>query len=410
MRGAALPSAKPLTRTPGHLAAVCCKSIVSATDERFPALVDRAAVRYSWHMDVGRENTENLAAIVFPGQGSQRSGMALDFVEQFSEARQILDQASSELGLDVESILRDEDPRLNLTEYTQPCILTAEIAMHESLKARFDLRADYFAGHSLGEYAALVAAGALPFGVAVKLVRARGRLMQSAVSPGQGAMSAVILENLPFAEVSALAQSLGVDIANDNSIHQVVLSGAAKGVAEANAALAERFQNVSIRVVPLEVSAPFHSRQMKGIESEFRGLLSAASSEIRAERATHVASNYTGAFHTGKLEDLIEALTLQISGQVRWRDNMTALLQQTSRVYEIGPGRPLTGFFKTLGQPVTAITDLRTARRAFPSLGEAGSGTAQNSAEAPAIMLAAASSSTASAIPETFAQSAQAQN
>ena len=120
----------------------------------------------------------NPMAIVFPGQGSQRQGMAKDFMETFAASRAIFEQASDALNLDVAAICHEEDERLHLTEYTQPCILTAEIAMLEGLRAEHGLSASLYGGHSLGEYTALVAAGAIPFEAAVKLVHLRGQLMQ----------------------------------------------------------------------------------------------------------------------------------------------------------------------------------------------------------------------------------------
>ena len=168
----------------------------------------------------------SVEGVIFPGQGSQRRGMAQDFRDKFLTSRRIFEEASTALGLDIAAICRDEtDPRLDLTEFTQPCILTAEIAIFEAVRAEYGYSPVYFGGHSLGEYTALVAAGALPFASAVRLVRRRGKLMQDCVAPGVGAMAAVIMENLPLAELSTRAESFGVDLANDNSAHQVVASG-----------------------------------------------------------------------------------------------------------------------------------------------------------------------------------------
>jgi len=129
-------------------------------------------------------------ALVFPGQGSQRPGMAKDFHTDFAVARDAFAEASEACDVDLASISFGEDERLNLTEYTQPCILTAEIAMLAALRSEMGLEAGWFAGHSLGEYTALVAAGVLPLGEAARLVRRRGALMQEAVPAGEGAMLA----------------------------------------------------------------------------------------------------------------------------------------------------------------------------------------------------------------------------
>ena len=302
---------------------------------------------------------------VFPGQGTQRRGMAMDFYDNFQEARQIFTRASGALSLDIEKTCREEDPKLNRTEFTQPCILAAEIAMFESLKAHHAFEPEYFGGHSLGEYTALVAAGAIPFEFAIRLVHIRGKLMQWSMKNGTGNMAAVIMDKLPHTEVDQLANAADVDVANDNSVNQVVLSGDAACLDKLCADLQLRYCDSGVRVVPLTVSAPFHSRHMKEIEGVFGKILLANKSQFDAEKAKKVTSNYTGKFHTGDLDDLLTALTRQISGRVRWRDNMNLLSDAADEICEIGPNRPLSGFFKTIGVQVPAVIDMRTAQRAF---------------------------------------------
>jgi malonyl CoA-acyl carrier protein transacylase len=221
----------------------------------------------------------------------------------------------------------------------------------------------------LGEYSALVAAGALPFADAVQIVRERGRLMQAAAKPGFGGMAAVILENLPHAEVTELAESFGVDVANDNSANQVVLSGEQVKVEQASAALVARF--AGMRVVPLTVSAPFHSRHMAAAEAEFRQVLAGRCGAWSPEAAVRVTSNTTGELHTGRGDDLVDALARQLSGRVRWRDNMEVLRARANSLIELGPNRPLSGFFKTIGVVVPAIVDVRSAQRVLPPVLEA---------------------------------------
>ncbi|MGH2671219.1 MAG: ACP S-malonyltransferase, partial [bacterium] len=135
---------------------------------------------------------DDSTALVFPGQGSQRAGMARDFHDQFAAARHVFAEASSAMDLDLAAICFGGDERLHLTEFTQPCILTAEVAILRVLEEEFHLKASYFGGHSLGEYTALVCAGSLTLPDAAKLVRRRGQLMQAAVPGGQGAMAAII--------------------------------------------------------------------------------------------------------------------------------------------------------------------------------------------------------------------------
>jgi [acyl-carrier-protein] S-malonyltransferase/trans-AT polyketide synthase/acyltransferase/oxidoreductase domain-containing protein len=288
--------------------------------------------------------------------------MALDFVEQFPVARAVFDEASAALGVDVAAICAG-DPRLGLTEFTQPCILTAEIAMMAALRERFAFAPERYGGHSLGEYTALVAAGALPLAAAVRLVRLRGRLMQDAVPVGQGGMAAIVQTGLDLDAVARIAAECDIDVANFNSLSQVVLSGSAAGLARATALVEERLR---ARVIALDVSAPFHSRLLAGIEPEFARALDEVRPSLDARRATAVTSNFRGGFHTGEVDALIEALTRQISGSVRWIDNMRALADGPSpKVFEVGPNRPLTRFWKELGHEATAILNVRGAEKAF---------------------------------------------
>ncbi len=297
-------------------------------------------------------------ALVFPGQGSQRVGMARDFHDEFAAAREAFAEASAACGVDLAAISFGDEQRLNLTEFTQPCILTAEIAMLRALAGELGLEAGWFAGHSLGEYTALVAARVLPLGDAARLVRRRGALMQEAVPAGEGAMLAVIGRGLELAELRAALEGLEVDAANHNSSSQIVVSGTAAGVAEAKQRLAGKGR----RLVPLNVSAPFHSRLMREVEAKFAPDLTAAT--LDATRAPRVASNYTGGFHAADPRAVRDALVRQISGTVRWVDNMRALTERATRIVEIGPGKPLSGFFKDIGVTVQTITDLAGAREA----------------------------------------------
>jgi [acyl-carrier-protein] S-malonyltransferase len=304
-------------------------------------------------------------AVVFPGQGSQRPGMARDFHERFSAAREVFAEASDALGLDVAALCFEESDRLDLTEYTQPAILTAEIAMFRVLAGEMGLAADVFGGHSLGEYTALCAAGAMPLDVAVKLVRRRGALMQAAVPAGEGAMTAVSGPGVAALDVRAALDALGVDLANLNSPDQVVLSGPAGALDGACARFREIAAGIATELTPLSVSAPFHSRAMRTIEPAFRAALDEMAPRLRSESAAHVTSNFRGAFHGGVAADLLEALERQIGGTVDWVANMRALAGAADVFFEIGPSRPLRGFFKAVGIEVASITSLKTAERAL---------------------------------------------
>ncbi len=308
---------------------------------------------------------DSNTAVVFAGQGSQRPGMGQDFHEQYPEARDIFERAASALGEDIAALcFAEEDPRLNLTEFTQPCILTMEMAVYRTLEAGYAFAPLAFAGHSLGEYTALCAAGVLPFEVAVTLVRIRGQLMQRAVPEGVGAMAAVIHPSLDKLPIVQVAERHGAQPANINATDQIVLSGRKEAV-EAAAREIEALQEggASPEVRFLEVSAPFHCSLMKDIEPEFEQKLREHQGTFALENARRVMSNFTGDFH--KPEELVSNLVRQISGSVRWMDNMRALGRTGARVIEVGPNRPLQRFFATVGIEVQSIINVRSMKKAF---------------------------------------------
>jgi [acyl-carrier-protein] S-malonyltransferase/trans-AT polyketide synthase/acyltransferase/oxidoreductase domain-containing protein len=289
--------------------------------------------------------------------------MGQDFHEWSPAARLVFEEASDAADLDLRSLCFADDQRLHLTEYAQPAILTTEVAMQRAAAAEIGLEASCFGGHSLGEYAALVAAGALPLATAVRLVRERGRLMQEAVPVGRGGMTAVIGDDLDRGAIAAALDGLEVAIANDNSSDQIVLAGLAADLATARSRVAEVVAERAARFVDLEVSAPFHSPLMAAIEPAFAVRLREARDAFDVARAGRVTSNFTGGFHGGDGDSLVESLTRQISGTVRWRSNMEALRDRSTDVVEIGPGKPLRAFFKTIGVAVRSITDVRSAAR-----------------------------------------------
>ncbi|MCX7544019.1 ACP S-malonyltransferase [Marinicella gelatinilytica] len=300
-------------------------------------------------------------AVVFPGQGAQKNGMAKDFIETYSESSDIFSTANQILPFDVYDICHEDNELLNQTNYTQPCILTAEIAMFQALKAHHQLNADYFAGHSLGEYAALVAAEVLPFESALKIVARRGELMNQA--DDQGAMAAIIMDNIDLDAIGAIADRHNIDIANDNSAQQVVLSGRQGDLDKTIEALTNQFDGQSFRAVPLTVSAAFHSRYMAPVEKEFYTFLQDHLDDINESNLPKVASNYLGDFYQADKQQLIESLAKQISGTVKWRDNMNLLKDR--QILELGPNRPLRGFFKTIGVDITSVINLKSAQKAF---------------------------------------------
>jgi [acyl-carrier-protein] S-malonyltransferase/trans-AT polyketide synthase/acyltransferase/oxidoreductase domain-containing protein len=309
---------------------------------------------------------QKSAAVVFPGQGTQRPGMGKDFFEAVDVSRRTFEEASDALGWDVADLCFGNDEKIHLTKYAQPCILATEIAMFRGVQSLYGFAPRYFGGHSLGEYTALVAANAMPFADALKTVHTRGQLMQQANPPGLGAMAAVIGLNLDADLVCRSLEGLPLDVANINSAEQLVISGRS----DAMETVEKRLQAVagsdpSFRFVPLNVSAPFHSRFMAGIKGTFREVLQKVAERLNSEKARLVTSNFTGGFHKGGSAGLIEGLVAQISHSVRWRENMQALAGKATTIYEIGPNRPLRNFFMSMGVTCQSVTSYSAAKRIF---------------------------------------------
>ena len=310
--------------------------------------------------------SKNKTAVVFPGQGTQKPGMGKDFYDNIKQSREVYEEASKALGWDVAALCFGDDKKINLTEFAQPCILTTEIAMFRGLQSAYGFKPDYFGGHSLGEYTALVAADAMPFSEALSAVQTRGQLMQQATPPGTGAMAAVIADNLDPERIRQTLNGLPMDVANINSAEQVVISGQADSMETAEKRLQQNAAGEhSFRFVPLNVSAPFHSRFMNTIRDRFTDVLNSFSAKLNPENAARVTSNYTGGFHSNDTANIIEQLVSQISNSVKWRDNMEALVEKAELIYEIGPNRPLRNFFKSIGIKCQSITTLSAAKRAF---------------------------------------------
>ena len=305
-------------------------------------------------------------AVVFPGQGSQKSGMGKDFYEQIPVCRETYEEAADALGWDVSAMCFGEDERLNLTEYTQPCIVTTEIAMLRGLSKRYGFASEYFGGHSLGEFTALVAAGVMPLAETLKIVQTRGKLMQDAVPLGVGGMAAIISEDIDIDALKKLMKDLPADVANINSANQVVVSGELSALPEIEKRLAQTLPSEKpFRFIHLNVSAPFHSRLMKSIENRFADTLEKFGKNLNPQNASKVTSNFTGSFHSDDISGIREKLVNQISNTVQWRGNMQSLAAKAAEIYEIGPARPLREFFKTIGVTCQSITGLDAAEKSF---------------------------------------------
>ena len=304
-------------------------------------------------------------AVIFTGQGAQRNEMAKDFYEAYSVSKESFETASKAIDISVEDLCFNDDERLKLTAYTQPGMLTAEIAIFEAIKEEYKWEPTVFAGHSLGEYTALVAAGVIPLSAAVKIVHKRGSLMQDAVAEGKGAMAALIYDDVLNDKYISIITESGAEVANFNSLKQLVISGEKEKVENASKALAEACPDM--RIIPLNVSAPFHCSLMTVIEEEFKSYISSFQSEFNYENVGKVFSNFTGKYHSQ--DTLIDSLVKQISGSVRWVENMKSLARDAEKIVEVGPSRVLSKFFDGIEttEPVKSVSNIRTAEKCFNS-------------------------------------------
>ena len=293
-----------------------------------------------------------MRAIIFPGQGSQKAGMAIEFEKNFQIVKDIFKQADDILKFKLsEIILRGSDEELKKTEITQPAILTTSFAIFTVLKSEFNFNLSnvkFLAGHSLGEYSALVASGSLSFKDAISLVHRRGKLMQEAVPLGQGSMLAVMgIENNELKElINNFDKKNGVcEIANDNAKGQIIISGEKIALNKFNEVLKEKKK----RSVFLPVSAPFHCSLMKSAANEMDKLLQ----NIEFENAQiQLISNVT-ALPLGKKEDIAKLLFEQIFSPVRWRESIEYMIKKgITDFIEIGPGKVLSGLVKRTNDKV----------------------------------------------------------
>ena len=290
-------------------------------------------------------------AFLFPGQGSQFAGMGKTLAEAHVEARQVFEEADDALGFRLSALcFEGPDEDLKRTENTQPALLTVSVAAFRVLAAKGVLP-EYVAGHSLGEYSALVASGALAFRDAVQLVRKRGRFMQEAVPSGVGAMAALL--KLPEGKLDGIlaeaAQGEVVSAANFNSPDQVVIAGHAGAVARAmelaKAAGAKR-------AVPLAVSAPFHCALMKQAQERMGHELDAVHF---VDLQIPLVNNWR-AVETRTAAEAREGLFEQIPNPVRWTETIRYLAAKgISRFVEVGPGAVLTGLLRNINPNLAGI-------------------------------------------------------
>ncbi|MBI3208274.1 MAG: ACP S-malonyltransferase [Candidatus Solibacter usitatus] len=281
---------------------------------------------------------------VFPGQGSQFAGMGKRLAEAHSSARRVFEEADEALGEDFSKLCWEgPEEELKRTENTQPAMLTASVAAWRVVEEK-GLRPDYVAGHSLGEYSALVAAGSLDFSTAVQLVRKRGQYMQEAVPAGVGAMSAILKlpEDKLEAILSEAAQGEVVSAANLNSPDQIVIAGHAGAVARAGE-LAKAAG--AKRVIPLPVSAPFHCALMKPAQERLAADLDAT--EFR-DLAFPLINNWQ-AREIRTASEARRGLFEQVPNPVRWVETVCHLSDRgVTRAIEVGPGAVLCGLIRSI--------------------------------------------------------------
>ena len=283
-------------------------------------------------------------AFIFPGQGAQKAGMGKDFYETFETSKAIFDQASEWLSLDVKELCFTENDRLDLTEYTQAALVTTCLAMEKVVEEK-GLYPDVTAGLSLGEYCAIEVAGGMSVQDAVTTVRKRGILMEQAVPAGQGMMAAVL--GMDADKIEAVTDAIdGVSIANYNCPGQIVITGAKNAVEEASVKLKE---NGARRVLPLNVSGPFHFAMLEDAGKELAQVLENVSlSPLKIPYVTNVTAQYVE-----NSDETKALLAKQISSSVKWQQSVETMIKEGVDTFvEIGPGKTLAGFMKKIDRTV----------------------------------------------------------
>ena len=288
-----------------------------------------------------------MKAILFPGQGSQFVGMGSDFYEKFDLVKDIFATADKTLGFSLSNIiLKGPEEELRLTQNAQPAIMTVGVSIYKVLNKKYNLNlgdAKYFAGHSLGEYTALVCSGSLELDKAIFLLHERGKAMQAAVPKGEGAMIAIL--GMKLNEVENEIKTLGTnevcEIANDNSNEQVVVSGK-KDIIDI---LSQNLKEKKKRGIILPVSAPFHCSLMNKAASSMKEKIQKVNFK---KPIPSIISNVTAKPENN--ENSIKSLLVdQITSRVRWRESVNYMIsEKVNEFIEIGPGKVLSGLVKKI--------------------------------------------------------------
>ena len=299
-----------------------------------------------------------MKALLFPGRGSQVVGMCAEFYKNFNSVKKIFEEANEILKFDISKIiLEGPESELKLTKNTQPAILTVSFSIFNVLKKEFNLRLEdfkYFAGHSLGEYSALLCSESLNFSDALNLLHERGKAMQEAVPKGEGGMIAILGSTTEIIEKIFEENNNKYEcfIANDNSNGQIVVSGKLINLD----LLIEDLKKRSIKNIKLPVSAPFHCKLMSNAtkvmqdeiqKCDFKNLKNTLISNVTAQEVNEISI-------------LKELLIKQIESRVRWRESVNLMLEKKiSQFIEIGPGKVLSGLIKRIDRNVK-VTSINT--------------------------------------------------
>ncbi len=302
-----------------------------------------------------------MKAFVFPGQGSQYIGMGRELHDTFSSAKEVFQEVDDVLDQKLSKLMFSGDEAdLKLTHNTQPALMAVSLAIMRILEKDMGVElvktAGFVAGHSLGEYSALCAAGVYSLAATTRLLRIRGNAMQKAVPAGKGGMAALIGATLEQAEVLSKEASQGAslcEIANDNAPGQVVLSGHMDAIERALELAQDKERGIK-RAILLPVSAPFHSSLMGPAAERMKDAL--GNEKIQALPSVTLISNVT-ATPLETREQLTQRLVDQITGRVRWVESMTYLAEQgLSEIIEVGAGKVLTGLMRRINKDVSAMS------------------------------------------------------
>lgn len=283
-------------------------------------------------------------AFIYPGQGAQAAGMGADFYERSRLAREVFDEASALLELDMKALCFEANDKLDVTEYTQAAMVTTCLAMTKVIEAE-GLKPDITAGLSLGEYCAIAVAGGMSPMDAVKTVRARGILMQNTVLAGEGAMAAIL--GMTGEEIEkVIEETEDVTVANYNCPGQIVITGKTEAVKTACEALSAAGAK---RTVPLNVSGPFHSPMLKSAGEELTKVLDTVEfTSLQIPYVTNVTAESVEDIRCTKA-----LLKAQVSASVRWQQSMEYMIANGVDTFvEIGPGRTLSGFMRKINRNV----------------------------------------------------------